>query len=280
MALQAIKTWVRTNSLMQIESFGFSDVGKKREKNEDSYLLEPDLNFFMVADGMGGHVGGEYASKMATETVGEIITALVKDPEATLPETGEIQVGDYKSYLQYSISTASSRIYDKALKDKRLQGMGTTTVSLWFQDNNVYIANVGDSRAYRIRSKKLEQLTTDHSLVGEQIRAGMIQPSQAKDHRLKNIITRSVGFQEEVEADIETKTVKEGDIYLLCSDGLYNLVEDDEILEIVTHQNLPEACRHLIDIANSRGGDDNITVVMAKVDSLELEEEEESTMRL
>lgn len=263
---------------MQIESYGLSDVGKKRDKNEDRYLTLSDLDLYMVADGMGGHVGGEYASRLATDTVKEIAAALAKDPEATLPETGEFKPGDYKGYLQYALSTASLRIYEEATIDKRLQGMGTTAVILWFQSNKVAIANVGDSRAYRIRNGKIEQLTTDHSLVSEQIRAGVLQPSEARDHRLKNIITRSVGFQEEVEADIETKMVKTGDIYLLCTDGLYNLVEDEEMLDVILHQNLKHACKHLVDIANARGGDDNITVILTQVASLAPEAEEESTM--
>jgi protein phosphatase len=152
-----------------------------------------------------------------------------------------------------------------------------------FRDNRVYIANVGDSRGYRIRRNKMEQMTTDHSLVGEQIRAGMIRPKEAKEHRLKNIITRSVGFQEAVEVDVEARAVKAGDIYLLCSDGLYNMVEDDEILDVFLHHDLKEGTKHLVDIANSRGGDDNITLVLAKVVSLEKQEDgpedEESTLQ-
>lgn len=264
---------------MHIESFGLSDVGRKREKNEDSFLLKSACHFYMVADGMGGHVGGEFASKLAVETVGDIVAELLRDPEATLPETGEIRPGDYKSYLQYAIHTASGRIFEKAKQNTKLQGMGTTTVCLLFQKNKVYVANVGDSRAYRIRGKKIEQLTVDHSLVEEQLRAGIIQPSEAKEHRLKNIITRSVGFQDEVEADITAKTLQEGDFFLICTDGLYNLVGQEEVLDVVLNQNLQNACRHLIDIANSRGGDDNITVILTKVASMEDEEPEESTMR-
>jgi len=265
---------------MQIESFGLSDVGRKREKNEDNFLVEPQLQLYMVADGMGGHVGGEFASQMAVETVQTVITELTQDPEATLQESAEIKPGDYKSYLRFAISQASAKIFERACQDSKLQGMGTTSVVLIFRNNKAFVANVGDSRAYRIRKGKIEQLTLDHSLVGEQIRAGMIQTKDAKDHRLKNIITRSVGFQEEVEADVEAKAVKEGDIFLLCTDGLYNLVEDEEMLEVTGHHDLKSACRHLIDIANARGGDDNVTVILNKVVSLESEEDEESTIKL
>lgn len=265
---------------MQIESFGLSDVGRKREKNEDNFLVDSQLDLYMVADGMGGHVGGEFASKMAVEIIRTVLFELTRDPEATLQESAEIKPGDYKSYLQFAISQASAKIFERACKETKLQGMGTTSVVLVFRNNKAFVANVGDSRAYRIRKGKIEQLTLDHSLVGEQIRAGMIQTRDAKDHRLKNIITRSVGFQEEVEADIEAKAVKEGDIFLLCTDGLYNLVEDEEMLDVTNHHDLKSACQHLIDIANARGGDDNVTVILNKVVSLESESEEESTIKL
>ncbi|MDO8528011.1 MAG: Stp1/IreP family PP2C-type Ser/Thr phosphatase [Deltaproteobacteria bacterium] len=268
---------------MRIESFGMTDVGCRREKNEDNFLINDNLELYMVADGMGGHVAGELASKIAVKTVEEVITELNEDPDATLQDEIEIKPGDFKRWLQYSIVTASNRIFQKAVDDPALQGMGTTAVAMLFRKNRIYVANVGDSRGYRIRGKKIEQLTTDHSLVGEQIRAGMIKPKEAKDHRLKNIITRSVGFQDEVEVDVEARSVKVGDIYMLCSDGLYNLVEDDEIFDIITHHSLKEASAHLIDIAKARGGDDNITVILAKSISLEDEEteseDEESTLQ-
>lgn len=270
---------------MRLSSFGLSDVGNKREKNEDSFLVSDPLELYMVADGMGGHVGGEFASRLAVETVQGAVAHLNGDPEATLQEDLPIRVkpGDFRSWLQYAILLASHRIFEKAEEDPSLQGMGTTAAVLLFRKSRVYVANVGDSRGYRIRGNKIEQLTTDHSLVGEQMRAGILKPKEAREHRLRNIITRSVGFQNDVEVDVEARPVRKGDMYLLCSDGLYNLVEDREILDVVTHQEMEGACRHLIDIANAKGGDDNITVVLAKVDALEgemdEEEAEESTMQ-
>lgn len=282
LALQRFGFQVGFKKIMKIESFGITDVGCKREKNEDSHFMSDPLGLYMVADGMGGHVGGEFASKMAVKTVEKIVSQLTSDPESTLPEEGEVKPGDYKSWLKYSLQTASESIYQKALEDNSLQGMGTTAVVLLFRNNRVYMANVGDSRCYRIRGNKIDQLSTDHSLVAEQIRAGILKPKEAKEHRLKNIITRSVGFQEEVDVDVEARAAKPGDIYFLCSDGLYNLVENDEILDIVSHQNLDAAGQHLIEIAKSRGGDDNITVIMAKVSSLEktgADDDEESTLQ-
>ncbi len=267
--------------IMKIESFGVTDVGCKREKNEDSFLVNDELQLYVVADGMGGHVGGECASRLAVKTVEEVIEKLNADPDATLQEGYDIKPGDYKGWLNYAFSMASSRIFDKAAEDNTLHGMGTTTVALFFRNNRIFVANVGDSRAYRIRTNKIEQLTTDHSLVAEQIRAGILKPKEAKEHRFKNIITRSVGFQEGVEVDIEARGIKGNDVYLLCSDGLYNLVSNEEMLDLVKNNSLKDSCKHLIDIANARGGDDNISVILVRVDSLDdnLEEDEESTMQ-
>lgn len=266
---------------MRVEFVGLTDVGCKRTKNEDSLLTDENLNLFMVADGMGGHSAGEFASRMAVQTVQEIIQELTDDPDATLQNTASIRPGDFKGYLRYALTQASQRIYEKATEDSGMQGMGTTAVVSLFRKNKVFVANVGDSRGYRIRNKKIEQVTEDHSLVAEQIRAGILRPSEAKEHRLKNIITRSVGFQEGVDVDCEAKSAKVGDIYLLCSDGLYNMVEDEEMLAVISQQSLQDAAVHLIDIAKTRGGDDNITLVLAKVGTLDEsnpEEEEESTL--
>lgn len=270
---------------MLFRAFGFSDVGKKREKNEDSYLVADDISLFTVADGMGGHQGGDIASRIAVATIEETVRALENDPEMTLQEEAAmpIKAGEYQGYLRYSIQLASQRIFEKASVDTTLRGMGTTTVALLFRNNKAYIANVGDSRAYRIRGDNIDQITKDHSLVGEQIRAGILSEADARSHRLKNIITRSVGFQEEVDADIDIRVVREGDRFLLCSDGLSNMIENDEIRDIVAVNDPELACRRLIDIANERGGDDNITVVIVEVSKLDDESggiESEPTMEV
>ena len=255
---------------MRIRTFGISDVGKKRERNEDSFLINDDLGLLVVADGMGGHLGGEFASKLAVSTIEDVLKALESDPEMTLPQGTSLRHGDYSTYLRYAIQSASRNIYEKALSDATLHGMGTTTVVTLFRNNRAYIANVGDSRAYRIRGSEIKQITKDHSLVGEQIRAGIISEEDARAHRLKNIITRSVGFQEEVESDVDVLILRTGDKFVMCSDGLSNLIKDHEICDIITgNKNLESSCRHLIDIANERGGDDNITVVLAEVNDID-----------
>lgn len=249
---------------MNTNVFGISDVGMRRERNEDSYLINGDLGLYIVADGMGGHVGGEFASKLAVKTIEEIMDKIAKNSETSILEDNSIKPNDFPSQLRYVIEVASHKIYKEAKKDPSLKGMGTTSVVLLVRNGRVYIANVGDSRAYLIRKGKIVQLTEDHSLVGEQLRAGVISEYAAKGHKLKNIITRSVGFQDDVEIDVLSKVPQEGDKFLLCSDGLTNMVEDGEILEVAEDNNPEEACHILVDMANTRGGDDNITIILSE----------------
>lgn len=263
---------------MKVLFAGLTNVGKRREKNEDSFVINQEFCHAIVADGMGGHLGGDIASRSAVETIDSVLAALEKDPEMTLEEGMQVSPGDYASHLRYAISQSSARIYEKSQEERKLKGMGTTAVVLLLRNNKAYVANVGDSRAYRIRDNAILQVTEDHSLVGEQIRAGFLSQNDARAHRLKNIITRSVGFQETVEPDIVVRAAKTGDQYLLCSDGLTNLVEDHEIRDIVLHNAPHISCQRLVDIANERGGDDNITVVIAKVEVLGKDGDEDATL--
>jgi len=255
---------------VKIEFCGQSDVGKKREKNEDSFLIDESLGLFMVADGMGGHLGGEYASRLAVRTVGEILRQLTEDPEATISSDFTADItrdrSDAGEQLKYALRIASQKIFEEANQNPNLRGMGTTAVVLLIRDGKGFIANVGDSRAYLIRDNEVRQLTSDHSLVAEQLRAGFITEEELKHHKFKNIITRSVGFQTDVEIDLLIRDLEEGDRILLCSDGLTNLVDDPEILKIVSKNGPKAACQKLVDLANKKGGDDNITVVIAAMD--------------
>lgn len=250
---------------MKIDFFGMTDVGKKREKNEDSLLIEDSLGLFMVADGMGGHLGGDYASRLAVKMVAETIRRLTEDPEATINIKGEVDRTNPGDHLKYALGIASQRIYEEAGKNPSLRGMGTTAVVLFIREEKGFIAHVGDSRAYLIRKGEIRQLTADHSLVAEQLRAGIIKESELKNHKFKNIITRSVGFQNEVEIDLLVRDLEGGDNFLLCSDGLTNMVEDSELLKIASKNKPRAACQKLIDLANKRGGDDNVTVIIASV---------------
>ncbi len=269
---------------MQIQSFGITDLGKKRKQNEDSFLINEDLHLYVVADGMGGHRGGGYASRNAVEKIEEIIKSICDDPDSTLQTNEDIDASDYKGQLRYAVNLASDVIYERANDDPTLKGMGTTTVGALLRDNRIYIGNVGDSRAYRIRDEKIQQLTTDHSLVEEQVKAGLLSADSARTHKLRNIITRSVGFQRGVNVDVIYRALKENDYYLLCSDGLTNMLEDKEILEIVKGNGPRSACQQLIDIANERGGEDNITVVIIHVehlsDNVSTDEDDEMTVEM
>jgi protein phosphatase len=252
---------------MRISSCGISDVGVKRTNNEDNYLINEELNLFIVCDGMGGHAGGEFASAIAVNTVEEVLTNLETSPEIEAArEEGAVEV--MRERLRYSIRLAGKRIYEKAAAEPEYRGMGTTCLVLLMDGSNAFVAHVGDSRGYIVRDGRIEQLTEDHSFVNAQIRAGLLTPDQARHHKLKNIITRSLGYTEEVEIDIQVRALRRGDRFLLCSDGLSNLVEASELGEAVRSLSPQEAARKLVALACERGGDDNITAVITRVDEL------------
>lgn len=250
---------------MKLQSWAISDVGRKRERNEDSYLCSEEMGIFVVADGMGGHLGGEFASKLAVKTIDEIIRRMLEDPEATVIAGVNCDTDEYGLRLKYAIQVASEKIFDQAVYDSSLRGMGTTTVALLFDESSAHVANVGDSRAYLYRDGELRQITQDHSIVGEQLRAGLITKKDVRNHKLKNIITRSVGFQEEVEVDLCEIEVRPHDRFFLCSDGLTNYVQDTEIKEFSSKNSLQDIASELVALANARGGEDNITLIAVEV---------------
>lgn len=253
-----------SNSLNMAVS-ALSDVGRRRQENEDSMLYDENLHLYVVADGMGGHVGGGMASKLAVQTIIESMRAIIAEDET---DGGVVTSGIRKpeSILSAAIGKASKKIHNCARDDKTLRGMGTTVVVLWVAEGKAYIAHVGDSRCYLLRRGQLLQLTDDHSLVGEQMRAGIITQEDARTHKYKNVITRSVGFQEHVDIDVIVRAVRPGDTFILCTDGLTNLISDEELADLLEPADLNMSCRVLIDAANSKGGDDNITVMLARVD--------------
>jgi PPM family protein phosphatase len=255
----------RERILMRITSCGMTDVGVKRTNNEDNYLINEEMQLFVVCDGMGGHVGGEFASAIAVNTVEEVISAMEFQPEG---DPGDNKVDVIREKLRYAVRLAGKRIYEKALEEPEYKGMGTTCLALLVASGNAYLAHVGDSRGYLVREGRIEQLTEDHSLVNEKIKAGLITPEQAKTHKLKNLITRSLGYMEDVEVDLQVKAIRRGDRYVLCSDGLSNLLDTGEIGEAVLEFGPQESARRLIQMACDRGGDDNITTIVARVDEV------------
>lgn len=244
---------------MKLRGWSATDVGLKRDHNEDSYLCNDALGLYAVADGMGGHLGGERASRMAVEVLEkEMIQRLpgvdrARDPAALA------------AAMKESTTQASLAIYESAQITPELAGMGTTLTGLCFHGQGVTLCHVGDSRAYLVRDGRARQLTEDHSWIQEQVRAGLLSPGDAMVSRFRNIITRSVGFEPTVIPDLVTLPVEQGDAYLLCSDGLSNYFSTDEIGRILAGQFYSEAGRALVEIANERGGDDNITCVIVYV---------------
>jgi len=239
---------------MHLRSCAISDVGRKRQKNEDSYLINDELQLFIVADGMGGHAGGEYASRIAITTIEERFKTATED-----------SLGKPETLIAGAIQEAGNHIVNKAEEDRALRGMGTTVVALHIAEKKAYLGHVGDSRAYLFRDGVLEQLTEDHSLVNEQVKSGLISEEEAKTHQFKNIITRSLGVTPEVEVDTITKKLKAGDAVLLCSDGLSNLLEMAEMEKELRDRETVLAAKFMVDLANKRGGDDNITLVLVEV---------------
>jgi protein phosphatase len=246
-------------------SAGLTDVGRKRSHNEDSYLIDDELQLFVVADGMGGHAGGGTASRIAVETIDKELRGVRTSPTSPFKAETSLQDSPLPDFLRAAVEKACFEIYRAAQEDPRLAGMGTTVISLCVQHEHALFAHVGDSRAYLVRGELIQQISEDHSLVNEQIKAGMITPDEARHSRYKNIITRSVGFEEEVQVDVMGIMLKPNDSFLLCSDGLANLVEDKEICEIVARSELKDAPKKLVDLANERGGDDNITVICVRI---------------
>ena len=238
-----------------MKTFSITDVGMVRQVNQD-YVFTTGKplgilqNLFVVADGMGGHQAGDYASKCTVEVM--------------IKEIAKSEGEDIERVLVKAIKAANREIIKEASGDEHLKGMGTTVVAATVKEQMLYFANVGDSRLYLI-NQGIQQLSKDHSLVEEMVRLGGIKPEEAKHHPDKNIITRAMGVKEEVEADIYENRLKKGDMILMCTDGLSNMVEDEDMFDIVKGaRDIVEAVQMLIEKANSNGGRDNIGVVLAE----------------
>ncbi|HEY0711077.1 MAG TPA: PP2C family serine/threonine-protein phosphatase [Polyangia bacterium] len=255
---------------MKARAWATTDVGLKRDHNEDSYLCNEAIGLFAVADGMGGHLGGERASHLAVE----ILEKEIEPQAATLtgsrgaPEAGaesKSGLGPVAIALREATRKAGSAIHAEAERNPQLSGMGTTLTSAFFHGDEVTICHVGDSRVYLFRDGVARLLTEDHSWIQEQIKAGLVLPEDAIVARFRNIITRSVGFEPTVEPDLITLPVELGDCYVLCSDGLSNHLDEKEIAEVLTGAFYAEAGPVLVEKANQKGGDDNITCVVVYI---------------
>ena len=236
-----------------------TDVGIVRSGNEDNYLMLADRGIFIVADGMGGHAAGEVASEMAVRIISREIGSLrgLSDDEGA-------------ERFRTAIRTANDAIFSRTLSEHDKRGMGTTVTALVLQPKRYLIGQVGDSRAYLLRGQQLSQLTKDHSYVQEQVDAGLLTPEQARVHPYSNVITRCVGASVDVTPDIYTGTLEEGDILLLASDGLTGMLEDEQLTRILQSEGGPQRwVDRLITEANRRGGLDNITAIVVRIDTIE-----------
>lgn len=249
---------------MNLKAIGLTHVGRQRQHNEDSYLVEDDKKLFLVADGMGGHAAGEIASRIAVDSISEFI-AHTKEDDGTWPHAYDEKFRRSTNRLMAAVRMANTRVLEAMRKDARLRGMGTTVVACMEDEGVVSVAHVGDSRAYLIREGQLSRLTNDHSWVFEQVQAGMLTEAEAEKHPLRNVITRALGGALSVNPDASEVQSKAGDVILLCSDGLTGMVTEDDILRMVTeNEDLDEVSQQLIDAANEHGGMDNVTVILVK----------------
>ena len=245
---------------------GATNVGMKRSHNEDKFAVIDEDQLYVVADGMGGHASGEVASQMAIDTLRDFFRATSADPEATWPYKMDKARGYEENRLITGIKLANLRIHEAAQRHPRLRGMGTTVVTLLMVSEGVLIGHVGDSRVYRLRQGQFQQLTEDHSLLNDYIKMKRLSPEEIANFPHKNVIVRALGMKETVKVDVHMDKPQTGDRYVLCSDGLSGPCSDEEIRDIVSeNDDLELACAKLIDAANSKGGPDNITVVIAQV---------------
>ncbi len=244
-----------------------TDIGKVREINEDNYcIVNEGLHLYMVADGMGGHNAGEVASLLAIQKIKEHMIKYIST------EIVELDEEEVKGILFEAFNRANKEILSRGKEDGQCDGMGTTATLTLKVNDKLFIGHIGDSRAYLVRNNEIQQITQDHSLVAELVRRGSISEREAMKHPQKNVITRALGTDEQIKVDIFTKDLKPFDIIVLCTDGLSNFVDKYEIEKTVLEiDDCDECCRTLVSLANQRGGYDNITIIVIKNNSHDLE---------
>lgn len=242
---------------LKVSACGLSDVGLVRQNNEDVWAELPELHFYVLADGMGGHLAGEVAAREAVDTFCRIVQKNFKEKKS---------LDESKELIRHALEQVNAHVFKMSRSVPDFKGMGTTLCILYLHDEGVIIAHVGDSRIYRLRKGKLEQMTKDHSLVSELVELGQIAEHQACDFVYKNIITRAIGTESSVEPTVKSVECFPEDTYLLCSDGLSDLLTSAEIEAIMKNQHLlSQSAKALVDRAKEKGGHDNITLVMVKI---------------
>lgn len=253
--------------MVKIESAGISDIGKRRKQNEDSFFLDDRMGLYVVADGMGGHNAGEVASKLVVETIRDYIKQGQSNGPVEERAGIDANLSKEAGLLLSGIQLSNRIVHQTALSNEAYRGMGSTVSAVYFTEKTFIVANVGDSLIYLIRDGEIEQLAVPHTLVAEQTER---DPDNAELlwSDFKHVLTRAMGVDEKVKADISEKPFFKNDILVICSDGLTDKADDEEILELVYNRRSEKACKSLVDLANARGGDDNITAIVLKVKSM------------
>jgi serine/threonine protein phosphatase PrpC len=255
---------------MPVQWAATTHPGIRRTSNEDAFCSRPDLGLFIVADGMGGHVAGEVASKIAVDAIEAFICETASEASGlTWPHPVDPALGIDGSRLKSAFHLANRRLADEVAAAIDLRGMATTASTVLLKDDRkAMLAHVGDSRIYLFRDNELERMTNDHSWVEEQMRAGLLSALEARQHPWRNVVTRALSGGEDPEVDVKAVELQPGDRLLLCSDGLSSVVTDERIEEILRAQPVPtEACQALVDEANGAGGPDNVTTLILQIDA-------------
>jgi len=253
-------------SASKISCEALTDVGRKRKGNEDCHTVNPEQNLYVVADGMGGHAAGEVASRIAVDAIEEFVVLTAGNEEITWPFGLDETISYDGNRLKTAIRHANGKVLEATRESAELEGMATTVAAILVDADVANLAHVGDSRIYRWNEGEMTLLTSDHSWVNEQIQTGVISPEQARSHPLRNVVTRALGGRADLLVDVQALTMTPGDVLLICSDGLTTMIPDDDIAAILDRADgdVAKAARELVDEANDRGGEDNITVVLLK----------------
>jgi serine/threonine protein phosphatase PrpC len=253
--------------MITIESAGISDIGRRREQNEDSLFFDDRMGLYVVADGMGGHNAGEVASKLVVETIRDYIKQNLPDSPAEELDNVDPSLSKEARQLLAGIQLSNRIVHQTSLNNEAYKGMGSTVSAVYFTEKTFIVANVGDSLIYLIRDGKIELLSVPHTLIAEQTE---LDPENAELlwSDFKHVLTRAMGVDENVKADINEVPFLKNDILVICSDGLTDKAAPEEILELVYNRRSDKACQGLVDLANARGGDDNITAIVLKIKSL------------
>lgn len=252
---------------MKLICAGITDVGRSRDHNEDDFYLSDGVEALcVVADGMGGHRSGEVASAMAIKAIVEYYRETMSDVTSEEVDGASPEPDVIERRLQQAVQSANKAVFEAASQSELYRGMGTTVVTGYFTEGGLYLAHIGDSRAYRYRDGVLAQCTEDHSLANEYVRMGILSEDEVEFFPYKNVITRACGLADEVEVEVDRARLEVGDVYLFCSDGLTDMVDDAALTELLREEEDPEQlCRTLVEHANANGGADNITVILAKI---------------